>query len=42
MKSKVLHDDKGLKTFVIVFDKNDDVRGGLLELANTTVSPMLT
>ena len=35
MKSKVLHDDKGLKTFAIVFDKNDDVRGGLLELANT-------
>jgi predicted DNA-binding protein with PD1-like motif len=35
MKSRLLHDDKGLKTFAIVFDKNDDVREGLLELANT-------
>ena len=35
MKSKLLHDDKGLKTYAIVFDKNDDVRQGLLELANT-------
>ena len=35
MKSKLLHDDKGLKTFAIVFDKNEDVRQGLLELANT-------
>jgi predicted DNA-binding protein with PD1-like motif len=35
MKSKLLHDDNGLKTFAIVFDKNDDVREGLLELANT-------
>ena len=35
MKSKLLRDDKGLKTFAIVFDKNDDVREGLLELANT-------
>jgi uncharacterized protein len=35
MKSKLLHDDKGLKTFAIVFEKNDDVREGLLELANT-------
>jgi len=26
MKSGVLHEDKGLKTFAIVFDKNDDVR----------------
>ena len=36
MKSKLLHDDKGLKTFAIVFEKNDDVREGLLELANTS------
>lgn len=35
MKSKLLHDEKGLKTFAIVFDKNDEVRDGLLELANT-------
>jgi predicted DNA-binding protein with PD1-like motif len=35
MKSKLLHDDKGLKTYAIVFHKNDDVRQGLLELANT-------
>jgi uncharacterized protein len=35
MKSKLLHDDKGLKTYAIVFDKNDDVREGLLALVNT-------
>jgi len=35
MKSRLLHDDKGLRTFAIVFDKDDDVRLGLLELANT-------
>lgn len=35
MKAKLLHDEKGLKTFAIVFDKNDEVRGGLLEFANT-------
>jgi hypothetical protein len=35
MKSKLLHDEKGLKTFAIVFDKNDEVRQGLLEFANT-------
>jgi len=34
MKSKRLHDEKGLKTFAIVFDKNDDVRRALLEFAN--------
>ena len=35
MKSKLLRDDKGLKTFAIVFDKNDDVRESLLEFANS-------
>lgn len=35
MKSKLLHDDKGLKTYAIVFDKGDKVREGLLEFANT-------
>lgn len=35
MKSKLLHDEKGLKTFAIVFEKGDDVRQGLLEFANT-------
>src|SRR6266568_8166766 len=35
MRSKLLHDDNGLKTFAIVFDKNDDVRKNLLEFANT-------
>src|SRR5438874_11818862 len=35
MKSKLLHDEKGLKTFAMVFDKGDDVRQGLLEFANT-------
>ncbi len=34
MKSKLLHDEKGLKTFAIVFDKGDEVRQGLLEFAN--------
>lgn len=42
MKFKLLHDDKELKTYAIVFDKGDDVREGLLELANTTAWPMLT
>jgi uncharacterized protein len=35
MKSKLLHDDKGLKTYGIVFDKCDEVREGLLEFADT-------
>lgn len=35
MKSKLLHDDNGLKAFAIVLDKNDDVHETLLELANT-------
>jgi uncharacterized protein len=35
MKAKLLHQDKGFRTFAIVFDKNDDVRQGLLELANS-------
>ncbi len=35
MKSKLLHDEKGLKTYAIVFDKDDEVREALLEFANT-------
>src|ERR1051326_1086340 len=35
MKSKLLHDEKGVKRFAVVFDKGDDVRQGLLEFANT-------
>ena len=35
MKAKLIHDKDGLKTFVIVFDKNDEVRKQLLEFANT-------
>src|ERR1700758_3511737 len=35
MKSKLLYDDKGLKTYAIVFDKGDEVRQGLLEFANS-------
>jgi uncharacterized protein len=35
MKAKLLQEDKGFRTFAIVFDKNDDVRQALLELANT-------
>jgi uncharacterized protein len=34
MKSKLLHDGMGLKTFALVFDKGDEVREGLLEFAN--------
>jgi predicted DNA-binding protein with PD1-like motif len=34
MKSKLLHDEIGLKTFALVFDKNDEIREGLLEFAN--------
>jgi uncharacterized protein len=35
MKSKLLHDQNGLRTFALVFDKGDDVRQLLLEFANT-------
>ena len=35
IKSKLIHDDRGLKTFALVFDKNDEVREGFLEFANT-------
>jgi len=34
VKSKLLHDENGLKTFAVVFDKGDEVREGLLEFAN--------
>src|SRR5437763_11575956 len=35
MKAKMLHDESGLRTFAIVFDKGDEARGSLLEFANT-------
>jgi len=35
MKAKLIHENNGLKTFAIVFDKNDAVREQLLEFANT-------
>ena len=35
MKSKLLYDSNGLKTFAIVLDKGDEVRRALLEFANT-------
>ena len=35
MKAKMLHDENGLRTFAIVFDKGDEARGSLLEFANT-------
>ena len=35
MKAKLIHDEMGLKTFALVFDKDDEVREGLLEFANT-------
>jgi uncharacterized protein len=34
MKSKLLYDENGLRTFAVVFDKDDDVRKLLLEFAN--------
>lgn len=34
MKSKLLHDEMGLKTHALVFDKGDEVRESLLEFAN--------
>jgi uncharacterized protein len=35
MKAKLIQESNGLRTYVIVFDKNDEVRKGLLEFANT-------
>ena len=34
MKAKLLHQKNGLKTFILVFDKGDEVRANLLEFAN--------
>jgi predicted DNA-binding protein with PD1-like motif len=34
MKSKLLHDENGLKTFALIFDKDDEVHERLLEFAN--------
>ncbi|HKS72959.1 MAG TPA: PPC domain-containing DNA-binding protein [Terriglobales bacterium] len=34
MQSRLLYDQMGLKTFALVFDKNDEVLEGLLEFAN--------
>ena len=35
MNAKLLYENDGLRTFVLVFDKNDDVRQKLLEFAGT-------
>ena len=35
MKAKLLNDEKGIRTYAIVFEKGDEVRQGLLEFANT-------
>ncbi|HEY6967708.1 MAG TPA: PPC domain-containing DNA-binding protein [Candidatus Angelobacter sp.] len=35
MKSKLLHESDGLRTFAIVFDEGDEVRETLLEFART-------
>lgn len=35
MKSKLLHESNGLRTFALVFDKDDEVQELLLEFANT-------
>jgi predicted DNA-binding protein with PD1-like motif len=34
MQSRLLHQENGLRTFALVFDKNDDVGRALLEFAN--------
>ena len=34
MKSKLIYDENGLKTWVLVFDKNDEVKKSLLRLAS--------
>jgi predicted DNA-binding protein with PD1-like motif len=33
MKSKLLHDENGVKTFALVFDKDDEVKESLLRFA---------
>ena len=33
MKSKLLHDQRGLKTFALVFDKNEEAKESLLRFA---------
>jgi predicted DNA-binding protein with PD1-like motif len=35
MEAKLLHDQSGLRTFAIVFQKEDEVRKALLEFAST-------
>ena len=35
MKAKLLYEDNGLRTYALIFDKNDKVRTNLLEFANT-------
>ena len=35
MKSKLLYENNGLRTFALIFDKGDAVREQLLEFANT-------
>lgn len=37
MEAKLLNDQNGLRTFAIVFQKDDDVRENLLEFARTNV-----
>jgi uncharacterized protein len=34
MKSRLLHDENGLKTFALVFDKNEDAKESLLRFAS--------
>lgn len=34
MKSKLLHEETGLRTFALVFDKNDEVQDQLLKFAD--------
>lgn len=35
MKTRLIHEEHGLKTFAIIFDKGDNVRERLLEFART-------
>jgi hypothetical protein len=34
LKSKLIYDENGLKTWVLVFDRNDEVRKSLLQFAS--------
>jgi len=34
MKSKLLYEENGLKTFAVIFDKNEEAKDSLMRFAN--------